>query len=115
MFHIVKESVGIHDSVSKKIASFLKVKGNVDMSKVDCTKSDVEKLVPTGRIFHVYENEEKQYVMEESDHDLFTEIVISNRMINDHFPINYEARWRKVLENEEMYKGKQELEEEVCL
>jgi hypothetical protein len=84
----------------------------VDISKVDCTVSNIEKLVPTGRIFHVYENEEGDYVMEESDHDLFTEIVISNKMINDHFPINYEARWKKMLDNDSMWEGKRELDEE---
>ena len=73
------------------------LQGVPDPSGLDTTKSSTEKLVPTGRIFHVYRADSGNYVMEESDHDFFTEIIIAKDMVNDHFPINYEARWKRLV------------------
>jgi hypothetical protein len=41
--------------------------------------------------------------MEESEHDYFTEIIISNDMVQHHFPNSYEAAWKSVLENDQIW------------
>ena len=48
--------------------------------------------------------------MEESDHHLFTDIIISKDMITDHFPINYEARWNLLLNNNDFWNNRAGLE-----
>ncbi len=69
--------------------------------------SEVEKLVPPGRCYHIYEKffpEEakgkvipKRLVMEESKPEFFTEIVVSNSMFLNHMPLAYEGAFEKVI------------------
>lgn len=110
MFHIVNAGNTFGDDMSKRIADWLKVKSNPDFSKVNTGITNAEKLVPPGRIFHVYKESPSYYVMEESDHQLFTEIIIAKDMARDHFPINYEARWNMLTSNEDFWKNRIGLE-----
>ena len=63
-------------------------------------QSVATKLVPPGRVIHMYkENGKKELLVEESDHDLFTEIVVSNTMYTDHMPLKYEAAFVNLLQS----------------
>jgi Ran GTPase-activating protein (RanGAP) involved in mRNA processing and transport len=101
LFHVMNAGNTFGDEASKKIAGFLKVKQNVDMSKVQTNRSVNEKLVPPGKVFHMYKKtpKSKLLVMEESDKNFFTEIIISNSMYLDHMPTAYESAFKSVLEN----------------
>jgi len=68
---------------------------------VDTTKSKSEKLVPPGRVYHIYKTKEatSKYVMEESHHQVFTEIVVAPDMYTDHLPTSYENGFSKVLQD----------------
>lgn len=101
MYHVMNAGNTFGEEASKKISSFLKVRQNVDMSKVQIDKSNHEKLVPPGKMFHMYKltTKSKFHVMEESEKSIFTEIIIANDMYLNHMPLAYENAFKSVLEN----------------
>jgi hypothetical protein len=87
------------EEATKRINGLLKVKSSLDFSKVDTSRSSVEILVPPGRIYHMYKDlETKRTIMEESEHDLFKEIIVSRTMYTDHLPLVYEDAFKQVQE-----------------
>jgi hypothetical protein len=58
--------------------------------------------VPPGRIYHMYKNTlDKKLSIEESKHDIFTEIVVSPHMYTDHMPNTYEQAFRDLVSNDD--------------
>ena len=59
-------------------------------------------MVPPGRIFHMYKPAgEKKLNIEESQHDFFTEIVVSPHMYTDHMPNLYERAFSELISKED--------------
>jgi len=103
VFHILNAR---SPDLSRKLTSWFNIKNSVlDLTKIDMNKSDAEKLVPPGKIYHLYKQccTDTHFVMEESLHEYFTEIVVSTDMVENHFPISYEAAFESLTQNEELW------------
>jgi len=107
MYHIISAGTVIssYPDFSKKVETFLNVKSAPDITKLDFTVSSAEKLVPPGKLYHLYKPDpsKNMVVLEESNRDFFTEIVISNDMVQHHFPHSYDAAWKSLLQSEDYW------------
>ncbi len=119
LYHIISAGtlVSSYPDFSKKIGVLLNMKNApgtslfsavrslLDLSKVNTTMSRAEKLLPPGRLFHLYKPDPAtdKVVIEEADKELFTEIVISSDMVQHHYPFSYDAAWKGLMENQEFW------------
>eukprot|EP01132_Coremiostelium_polycephalum_P007498 gene7498-9214_t len=83
------------EPLTNKIANFLKC--NTDI-KFDTTPTlNDSSMFPAGKIYRMYHLPKEGYVMEESNASLFGEIIISNTLLSDHMPDQYEMGFESCL------------------
>jgi len=68
------------------------------LDTVDRTKSKTAKLVPPGKVFHIYKTVNGEFVMERAKNEDFQEIVVANDMYMNHMPLTYENAFHQTIE-----------------
>ncbi|KAF2070341.1 hypothetical protein CYY_008344 [Polysphondylium violaceum] len=96
-FQIIAAGNSLGEQLTEKISSLLKV--NREKIKYEENMITNKSMLPPGRVYRIYQPDNINYVMEESNPSFFKEIIISNTLISDHMPDKYEKAFVDCISN----------------